>query len=124
MIIDKETEAKLRYGTTTLTAARDKYTRQITLMEDEERKLHDVFCEKILTDLAPRGELEIQIAYTIAQDTWRCARFSAVQHNIFLLGHDPVMDYVRLLDRRIHDNTAAVQPNANQAPGGARQATR
>jgi hypothetical protein len=106
MTIDKETGANLRYGTPALTAVRDKYTQHITLMEDEERKLHDAFCENILKDLAPDGALEIQIAYTVAQDTWRCARYSSVQHNLFRLGHEPVMNYVALLDRRLRENTA------------------
>jgi hypothetical protein len=109
MTIDKETEANLRFGTPTLTAARDKYTLQVTLLKQEDRKLQGLFCEKMLRDLAPEGELELQLAYSIAQDTWTCNRFSVVQQNLLHLKHDTVLDHLIALDQRIHMNAAQLR---------------
>jgi hypothetical protein len=106
MTIDKETAANLRFGTPALIAARDKYTQQVTLMKEEDRKLEAIFCEKMLRDLAPEGELELQIAYSIAQDTWTCNRFSAIQQNLLRLKHETWLDHVLILDQRIRMNVA------------------
>jgi len=106
MTIDTITEANLRFGTPALIAERDKYTRQVTLLKEEDRKLQAIFCEKMLQDLAPEGELELQIAYSIAQDTWTCNRFSAIQQNLLHLKHETVLDHLFALDERIHVNIA------------------
>jgi hypothetical protein len=104
--IDEQTAVTMRLGTPELIAERDKHTRQIALLEEEDRKLQVIFCDKMLRDFAPQGELELQIAWSIAQDTWTCLRYRAIQENYYQLKLDTFLQFVLNLDQRIHINTA------------------
>ena len=56
-------------------------------MTPEDRAAHDKFSEGIIRSLAPEGELELQLAQRIATDSWRLNRASAIEDNLFALGH-------------------------------------
>ncbi len=56
------------------------------LMVDEDREAQSEFVREYLADLAPQGFHELQIARTIAMDSWRLNRIKAVEENIFAWG--------------------------------------
>ncbi len=56
------------------------------LMVDEDREAHFEFVGEYLADLAPQGFHELQLARTIAMDSWRLNRIKAVEENIFAWG--------------------------------------
>ena len=62
-------------------------TGQTTVLSDEDRAAHDRFCAGIVACLRPVGLLEAQIAQSIAADHWRLNRVSAIETNLFALGH-------------------------------------
>ncbi|HEY3827190.1 MAG TPA: hypothetical protein VGL82_21695 [Bryobacteraceae bacterium] len=62
-------------------------TGQTTVLSDEDRAAHDQFCTGIVACLRPVGVLEAQIAQSIADDHWRLNRVSAIETNMFALGH-------------------------------------
>jgi hypothetical protein len=52
--------------------------------------------------LAPEGALETQLAQRIATDSWRLNRISAVEDNLFALGHNAKSDEIETQDSEIH----------------------
>ena len=79
----KTEEGKSR---SSLNAMRHGLTGQVTAMTQEDRAAHDAFSAPMLTDLAPEGAVETQLAQRIATDSWRLNRISAVEDNLFALG--------------------------------------
>jgi hypothetical protein len=70
-----------------LNATRDAVTGQVTVMTDEDRNAFQAFSARLLKSLAPEGEMEIQLAAPVVKDTWRLNRLSAIEDNLFALGH-------------------------------------
>jgi hypothetical protein len=62
-------------------------TGQTTVLSDEDHAAHDQFCAGIVACLRPVGVVEAQIAQSIANDHWRLNRVSAIETNMFALGH-------------------------------------
>jgi hypothetical protein len=56
------------------------------LMVDEDREAQFEFVGEYLADLAPQGFHELQLARTIAMDSWHLNRIKAVEENIFAWG--------------------------------------
>jgi hypothetical protein len=56
-------------------------------MTAEDRAAHDRFSKALIQSLAPEGAMEIQLAQRIATDSWRLNRISAIEDNLFALGH-------------------------------------
>jgi hypothetical protein len=71
-------------------------------MTDADRIMHDAFSAAIVDSLAPEGAMEIQLAQRIATDSWRLNRLSAVEDNLFALGHNAKSDEVETEDPEIH----------------------
>jgi hypothetical protein len=69
-----------------MNALRHGLTGQVTTMTDEDRAAHDQFSKALITDLAPEGAMETQLAQRIATDSWRLNRTSAIEDNLFALG--------------------------------------
>src|SRR5271156_4929870 len=70
-----------------LNARRHNLTGQVTAMTDADRITHDAFSASLVESLAPEGAMEIQFTQRIATDSWRLNRLSAVEENLFALGH-------------------------------------
>ncbi|HEX4137363.1 MAG TPA: hypothetical protein VHY84_22330 [Bryobacteraceae bacterium] len=62
-------------------------TGQTTVLSDEDRAAHERLCAGIVACLRPVGLLEAQMAQSIADDHWRLNRVSAIETNMFALGH-------------------------------------
>ncbi len=62
------------------------WTRQATVMTDEDRINHLAFAREYVQALDPYGLLEINLARTLALDYWRLHRIKAVEENLFALG--------------------------------------
>jgi hypothetical protein len=75
-----------------LNARRHHLTGQVTTMTDADRIIHDAFSAAIVESLAPEGAMETQLAQRIATDSWRLNRISAVEDNLFALGHNAHAD--------------------------------
>jgi hypothetical protein len=106
-----------------LNARRHNLTGQVTAMTEADRIMHDAFSAAIVESLAPEGAMETQLAQRIATDSWRaecrsngqalsprCAgkegisgqRISAVEDNLFALGHSKNSDDIETEDPEIH----------------------
>ncbi len=77
-------------------------TGQVTAMTDADRIMHDAFSASIVENLAPEGAMETQLAQRIATDSWRLNRISAVEDNLFALGHNAKSDEIETEDPEIH----------------------
>src|ERR1700743_3157716 len=75
---------------------------QVTARTDPDRIMHDAFPAAIVESLAPEGAMETQLAQRIATDSWRLNRISAVEDNLFALGHNAKSDEVETEDPEIH----------------------
>jgi hypothetical protein len=71
---------------TRLNGLRHGLTGQTILLPEEDRAVYDKHCADFLTELAPRGAVETQVAQSIADDYWRLNRIKAIEDNIFALG--------------------------------------
>jgi hypothetical protein len=71
-------------------------------MTDADRIMHDAFSAAIVESLAPEGAMETQLAQRIATDSWRLNRISAVEDNLFALGHNAKSDETETEDPEIH----------------------
>jgi hypothetical protein len=63
-------------------------TGQITVLPSEDREAHDLFCNRLIQCLNPENPMEEQSANSIAEDSWRLNRVTAIETNIFALGRD------------------------------------
>src|ERR1700744_2253542 len=89
-----------------LNARRHNLTGQVTAMTDADRIMPDAFSASIVESLAPEGAMETQLAQRIATDSWRLNRLSAVEDNLFALGHNAKSDEIETQDSEI--NTAEI----------------
>jgi hypothetical protein len=71
---------------TRLNGLRHGLTGQTVLLPEDDRAAYDKHCADLLTDLAPEGPLETQIAQSAADAYWRLNRIKAIEDNIFALG--------------------------------------
>src|SRR5271155_3257347 len=85
-----------------LNARRHNLTGQVTAMTEADRIMHDAFSASIIESLAPEGAMEPQLAQRIATDSWRLNRISAVEDNLFALGHNAKSNEVETDDPEIH----------------------
>src|SRR6201995_5409035 len=85
-----------------LNARRHNLTGQVTAMTDADRIMHDAFSASLVESLAPGGAMEIQLAQRIATDGWRLNRLSAVEDNLFALGHSAHEDDIETKHSEIH----------------------
>jgi hypothetical protein len=85
-----------------LNARRHNLTGQVTAMTDADRIMHDAFSASIVESLAPEGAMETQLAQRVATDSWRLNRLSAVEDNLFALGHNAKSDEIETEDPEIH----------------------
>ena len=85
-----------------LNGRRHNLTGQVTAMTDADRIMHDAFSASIVESLAPEGAMETQLAQRIATDSWRLNRISAVEDNLFALGHNAKSDDTETEDLEIH----------------------
>jgi hypothetical protein len=88
-----------------LNARRHNLTGQVTAMTDADRIMHDAFSASIVENLAPEGAMELQLAQRIATDSWRLNRISAVEDNLFALGHSAKSEETETPDS---DNAAEI----------------
>jgi hypothetical protein len=88
--------------TAALNARRHHLTGQVTTMTEVDRIMHDAFSASIVENLAPEGAMETQLAQRIATDSWRLNRISAVEDNLFALGHNSKSDDIETDDPEIH----------------------
>ena len=85
-----------------LNARRHSLTGQVTAMTEADRIMHDAFSAALVESLAPEGAMETQLAQRIATDSWRLNRISAVEDNLFALGHNAKSDETETEDPEIH----------------------
>jgi hypothetical protein len=85
-----------------LNARRHNLTGQVTAMTDADRIMHDAFSASIVESLAPEGAMETQLAQRIATDSWRLNRMSAVEDNLFALGHSAHSEDIETEHPEIH----------------------
>ncbi len=115
MISEKQLEANRRNAqrstgprteegkkTAALNARRHHLTGQVTTMTDADRIMHDAFSAAIVDNLAPEGAMEIQLAQRVATDSWRLNRASAIEDNLFALGHNAHADDIETENPEIH----------------------
>ena len=115
MISEKQLEANRRNAqrstgprteegkkTSALNARRHNLTGQVTAMTDADRIMHDAFSASLVESLAPEGAMETQLAQRIATDSWRLNRLSAIEDNLYALGHSAHSDDIETEHPEIH----------------------
>ncbi len=85
-----------------LNARRHNLTGQVTAMTDADRIMHDAFSASLVESLAPEGAMETQLAQRIATDSWRLNRLSAIEDNLYALGHSAHSDDIETEHPEIH----------------------
>jgi hypothetical protein len=72
-------------------------------MTNEDREAMNAFVEPYVQRLNPIGEIELQLAQTIAQDNFRLNRLKAVEENMFAYGElGPLSDKINTEHARVH----------------------
>jgi hypothetical protein len=71
---------------TRLNAKRDGLTGQVTTLSDEDRPIFEKLTSSLIADLAPKTVMELNLAGSIAWDTWRLNHLRAVEMNMYALG--------------------------------------
>jgi hypothetical protein len=61
-------------------------TGQISLLPTEDREAHDAFCNELIESFSAETPMELQLAQSIAEDSWRLNRARALENNMFALG--------------------------------------
>jgi len=75
---------------TRLNSTRDGFTGQVTTLSDEDRPIFEELRAGLIADLAPETIMELQLAHSIAWDTWRLDHLRATEMNMYALGaQDP-----------------------------------
>jgi len=92
-----------------LNARRHNLTGQVTAMTDADRIMHDAFSASLVESLAPEGAMETQLAQRIATDSWRLNRLSAIEDNLYALGHSAHSDDIETEHPEIHAALAAAK---------------
>ena len=84
-------------------------TGQIALLPHEDREAHDAFCNELIDCLKPETPMERDLAQSIAGDSWRLNRISAIETNMFALGHRDQRSEIQiaLADARTFQERAA-----------------
>src|ERR1700678_355795 len=70
-----------------LNAYKHGLTGQIRIFTAEEHQAFDKHCQSTIEALAPIGDLEQQLAQSIAEDKWRLNLARALESGIFALGY-------------------------------------
>jgi hypothetical protein len=70
-----------------LNAIRHNLTGQVAALTEPDRLAFNAFSQDLVRDLDPRGAMELQLAHRIVSDSWRLNRASAVEDNLYALGH-------------------------------------
>jgi hypothetical protein len=70
-----------------LNATRHNLTGQVAALTEPDRVAFNAFSQDLLCDLEPRGAMELQLAQRIVSDSWRLNRASAIEDNLYALGH-------------------------------------
>jgi hypothetical protein len=80
----KTPDGKIRASRNSL---RHALTGQVSVLPTEDRAAHDAFCGELIDSLNPETAMERQLAQSVAEDSWRLNRVSALENNMFALGH-------------------------------------
>ncbi len=73
--------------TSSQNARRHGVTAQTTVMTEEDRIRHDSFCDKMIAELGPVGEMETFLASSVAEEAWRLNYSRTQCNNIVAIGH-------------------------------------
>jgi hypothetical protein len=73
---------------TRLNAKRDGLTGQVTTLSHEDRPIFEKLTSNLIADLAPKTVMELNLANSIAWDTWRLNHLRAVEMNMYALGSE------------------------------------
>jgi hypothetical protein len=84
-------------------------TGQITVLPNEDREVHDAFCNELIESFKPETPMERDLAQSIAEDSWRLNRICAIETNMFALGHRDQRSEIQiaLADARTFQERAA-----------------
>ncbi len=79
------------------------FTGLAVVMTNEDREAMNAFVKPYIQHLNPIGEIELQLAQTIAQDNFRLNRLKAVEENMFAYGElEPLSDKINTEHARVH----------------------
>jgi hypothetical protein len=79
------------------------FTGLAVVMTNEDREAMNAFVKPYIQRLNPIGEIELQLAQTIAHDNFRLNRLKAVEENMFAYGElGPLSDKINTEHARVH----------------------
>jgi hypothetical protein len=103
-----------------LNSTRDGITGQVTTLSDEDRPIFESLKAELIADLAPKTVMELNLASSIAWETWRLNRLRAVEMNLFALGTEDPATAVACDDPHIHTAMTAARTMEEKADKFAR----
>ena len=71
-----------------INAIRHNLTGQVAALTEPDRIAFDAFSQNLVSDLDPRGAMELQLAHRIVSDSWRLNRSSAIEDNLYAISHN------------------------------------
>jgi len=92
-----ESKAKTR-----LNAKRDGFTGQVITLSDEDRPVFEKRRAEFISHFAPKNPMELDLAHSIAWDTWRLNHLRAVEMNMYALGADDPETTVECDNAELH----------------------
>jgi hypothetical protein len=102
----KTAEGKKR---SSLNALRHGLSGQIVVLPNEDMQAYLAFGQRLLDDMAPKGELEKQMVQTLVDTQWRLNRGRAVENSIFAMGHEGPAGDVDVAHPEVHATMAAAR---------------
>ncbi len=85
-----------------LQAGRDKTTRQVAVMSEDDRAAYALFVQTFIDDFPPRNIFERQLVRRLADGNWRLNRLHAIEENIFAWGHSGPYAHMQAEHPQIH----------------------
>ena len=110
-----------------LNALRHGLSGQIVVMPNEDLQAYNEFLDRYIRGLNPKNEPEQQLAFDMANTTWKLNRSSSIENGIYALGHHDNADRTNVDDPEIHSALTAATTyleNSRQLENLSRQENR
>ena len=85
-----------------LNALRHGLTGQVVVMPNEDLQAYNTFMDRYIKGLNPKNEPEKQLAFDMANSTWKLNRSSSIESGIYAIGHHDNADRTNVDHDEIH----------------------
>ena len=110
-----------------LNATRHGLSGQVVVMPYEDLQAYNAFVERYIQGLTPKTEPEKQLAFDMANTTWKLNHASSIENGIYAMGHHDFADRNNVDDPEVHAGLTAATTyleNSRQLENLSRQENR